>query len=165
MRESPPVEDDRDERRLSDEQEAALAPVLDEVIPPTEDGRLPGAGQLDVGRYVSQALRATPDMEPVIVRGLASLERLAGARSPRGFAALAKNERLAVIGEVLSEEPMFLGMLMFHTYVGYYRHPRVAAALGLAARPPHPAGYPVEPSDLATLLAPVRRRGKLYRES
>lgn len=159
------MKDDRSERRLSEEQEHALAPVLDEVIPPSEDGRLPGAGQLGVARYVSRALRSTSDMEPVIVRGLAALERVAGQRSPRGFAALARDERLAVLGEVLSEEPMFLGMLMFHTYVGYYLDPRVAAVLGLAARPPHPDGYPVEPSDLATLLEPVRRRGKLYRES
>ncbi len=158
------MEDDRGERCLSDEQEHALSPLLDEVIPPSEDGRLPGAGQLGVARYVSQALRSTPDMEPVIVRGLAALERLAGQRSPRGFAALAQDERLAVLGEVLADEPMFLGMLMFHTYVGYYQEPRVAAVLGLAARPPHPAGYPVAPSDLVTLLEPVRRRGKLYRE-
>jgi hypothetical protein len=87
--------------------------------------------------------------------------RLCGAR---GFAALTPDERLATLGEVLAEEPMFLGMLMFHTYVGYYREPRVVTALGLGTRAPHPDGYPVPPSDLATLLAPVRGRGRLYRE-
>jgi hypothetical protein len=158
------VHDDRGDRRLSDAQERALAPVLDEVIPAREDGRVPGAGELGVARYVSQALRLTPDMEPVIVRGLAAVERLASARSPRGFAALGRDERLALIGEVLAEEPMFLGMLMFHAYVGYYRDARVADALGLPARAPHPAGYPVEASDLGALLEPVRRRGRLYRE-
>lgn len=158
------MQDAPGERRLSDAQERALTPVLDEVIPPTDDGRLPGAGALGVARYVSHALGATPDMEAVIVRGLAALERIAGRQSPHGFAALGKDERMAALGEVLAEEPMFLGMVMFHTYVGYYRDPRVAAALGLAARPPHPEGFPVEPSDLATLLEPVRRRGKLYRE-
>jgi hypothetical protein len=157
------VENDRGERYLSDEQEQALAPVLDEVIPPTADGGRAGAGGLGVARYVSQALPSTPDMAPVIVRGLASLTRLAGQRTPGGFAALGKDERLAVLGDVLAEEPMFLGMLMFHTYVGYYRDPRVATAIGLTGRAPHPAGYAVGPSDLATLLAPVRSRGKLYR--
>jgi hypothetical protein len=158
------VDVDRLERRLSDAQEAALAPVLDEVIPPREDGRVPGAGALGVARYVSRAVGFTPDMEPVIVRGLAVVERIAKARDPRGFAALAHEDRLAVIGEVLAEEPMFLGMLMFHAYVGYYRDARVLGTLGFAARAPHPVGYPVEPSDLATLLEPVRRRGRLYRE-
>ena len=156
---------DRLERRLSDAQEEALAPVLDEVIPAREDGRVPGAGALGVAHYVSRAVGFTPDMEPVIVRGLAALERIARARDPRGFSALSHDDRLAVIGEVLAEEPMFLGMLMFHAYVGYYRDTRVLGALGFAARAPHPEGYPVEPSDLATLLEPVRRRGRLYRES
>jgi hypothetical protein len=159
------VEDERSERRLSAQQEHALAPVLDEVIPPHDDGKLPGAGQLGVAHYVSRALGSTPDMEAVIVRGLTILERLAGARNPGGFGALARDERLGVLGEVLAEEPMFLGMLMFHTYVGYYRNPRVAALLGLGTRAPHPTGYPVPPSDLATLLEPVRRRGKVYRDS
>jgi hypothetical protein len=158
------VDVNRLERRLSDAQEEALAPVLDEVIPPREDGRVPGAGALGVARWVSCALGLTPDMEPVIVRGLAALERIAKARDPRGLAVLARDDRLAVIGEVLAEEPMFLGMLMFHAYVGYYRDARVLGALGFAARAPHPAGYAVEPSDLATLLQPVRRRGRLYRE-
>jgi hypothetical protein len=158
------VDVDRLERRLSDAQEEALAPVLDEVIPPREDGRVPGAGALGVARYVSRAVGFTPDMEPVIVRGLAILERVAQARDARGFVVLSHDDRLAVIGEVLAEEPMFLGMLMFHAYVGYYRDARVLGALGFAPRAPHPAGYPVEPSDLATLLEPVRQRGRLYRE-
>jgi hypothetical protein len=159
------VDVDRLERRLSDAQEAALAPVLDEVIPPREEGRVPGAGELGVAGYVSRALGLTPDMEGVIVHGLAILERVAKARDPRGFGALSKDERLAVLGEVLAEEPMFLGMLMFHAYVGYYRDARVLGALGFAARAPHPAGYPVAPTDLATLIEPVRRRGRLYREA
>lgn len=155
---------DRLERRLSDAQEDALAPVLDEVIPPREDGRVPGAGALGVAGHVSRSIGFTPDMEPVIVRGLAILERVAKARDARGFAVLSSDDRLAVIGEVLAEEPMFLGMLMFHAYVGYYRDARVLGALGFARRAPHPAGYPVEPSDLATLLEPVRQRSRLYRE-
>jgi hypothetical protein len=38
----------------------------------------------------------------------------------------------------------------------------VLTALGLEARPPHPAGYAIEPNDLS-LLDPVRRRAELYR--
>jgi hypothetical protein len=159
------VTDDRREHRLSEELERALTPVLDEVIPPSDDGRLPGAGQLGLARYVSQALHGTPDMEPPIVQGLSRLVHLAHERDPRGFSALSKDEKLAVLGDVMSAEPMFLGMLMFHTYVGYYQDARVAAALGMAPRAPHPDGYAVAPSDLTTMLEPVRRRGRLYRES
>jgi hypothetical protein len=41
----------------------------------------------------------------------------------------------------------------------------VVAALGLAARPPHPEGYPLEQPDLDALLAPVRERAKHYRDA
>jgi hypothetical protein len=50
-----------------------------------------------------------------------------------------------------------------HTYAGYYQHPRVMSALGLAPRPPHPLGYEMGADDLS-LLDPVRRRAKMYRE-
>ena len=152
-----------DRGRFTPAEERLLAPVLDEIIPPSADGRLPGAGALGLARHVSRALGATPDMEAVIVRGLAALERLAAEKHPEGLAALPRDQRLTVLGDVLSVEPMFLGMLMFHTYVGYYQEPRVMAALGLVSRAPHPGGHPVEPTDLATLLEPVRRRGPLYR--
>jgi len=54
---------------------------------------------------------------------------------------------------------------VFQTYCVYYQHPRVIAGLGLAVRPPHPEGYPLEQPDLETLLAPVRERRKLYRDA
>ena len=53
--------------------------------------------------------------------------------------------------------------LIFHTYMGYYQDGRVMEALGLEARPPFPLGYELEPGDLS-LLDPVRRRPKLFRE-
>jgi len=54
--------------------------------------------------------------------------------------------------------------LMFHAYIGYYQHPRVIEGLDLPPRPPHPKGYEMAPNDLS-LLEPVRKRGKAYRES
>ena len=44
---------------FSEAQERALACVLDEIIPPSEDGRFPGAGELGLVSYVrKQALEA-----------------------------------------------------------------------------------------------------------
>jgi hypothetical protein len=57
-----------------------------------------------------------------------------------------------------------VGGLVFQAYCAYYQHPRVIAALGLAVRPPHPDGYALEQPDLDALLAPVRERGRRYRE-
>jgi hypothetical protein len=79
-------------------------------------------------------------------------------RHDRHFVALARPDRQAL----LAEQP-FVFPLMLHTFVGYYQTPRVVEALGLEARPPHPQGYAMEPNDLS-LLDPVRRRPRLYRE-
>jgi hypothetical protein len=68
-----------------------------------------------------------------------------------------------VLNEIATTEPGFLPGLIFHTYAGYYQNGRVMEALGLEPRPPHPAGYEMEPGDL-TLLEAVRRRPRMYRE-
>jgi len=53
-------------------------------------------------------------------------------------------------------------MLMLYTFGCYYKHPRVLAHYGLEARPPHPKGYEVPPTDWS-LLDPVRKRGPIHR--
>ena len=148
---------------FSRDQETALSGVLDEIIPPSDDGSLPGAGELGLVRYIEQAVRRTPELEPVIARGLAALDVLASRRDSRDFAALSKPDKVEVMNELAATEQAFLPGLIFHTYVGYYLNDRVIEALGREPRPPHPKGYDMEASDL-TLLDDVRRRPKLYRE-
>jgi hypothetical protein len=142
--------------------ERALASVLDEIIPPSDDGRLPGAGELGVVRYIENVVQKTPDLGPVIAKGLSALDDFAVRRGSQGFAALARREKREVLNELATSEPAFLPTLIFHTYAGYYQHDRVFEALGLEPRPPHPKGYEMEPNDL-TLLTPVRQRGKRER--
>jgi hypothetical protein len=134
-----------------------LASVLDEIIPPRPDGRLPGAGQLGIADYIDAALRKVPEMKSMIVQGLADVDALARRRHGSGFAALSREEKVQLLNE-----QGFVLPLTFHAYTGYYQDARVVAALGLEARPPHPKGYHMEPTDLA-LLDPVRQRPKTYR--
>ncbi len=141
----------------------ALSGVLDEIIPPSDDGRLPGAGELGLVNYIEEVAQSAPELEPVLARGLEALDALANRRDPRGFAALSKSDRAEVMNELAATEPAFLPGLIFHTYVGYYLNGRVIEALGLEARPPHPKGYEMESGDL-TLLDAVRQRPKLYRQ-
>ncbi|MEE2703600.1 MAG: gluconate 2-dehydrogenase subunit 3 family protein [Myxococcota bacterium] len=140
-------------------QERALACVLDEIIPPSEDGRFPGAGELGLVSYVGE--RAA-DLVPMIVQGLSSLDELASGRGAADFAALPRGERRGVLEELTAREAGFLPLLLFHTFSGYYQQPPVLEALGLEARPPFPEGHEVEPNDHA-LLDPVRERGPVYR--
>ncbi len=147
---------------FSPDEERALASVLDEIIPPRSDGKLPGAGELGLARYIEQAVQQSLDLGRAIAQGLAALDDLAGLRGARDFAALSSQDRLEVLNEIATTEPGFLPGLIFHTYAGYYQDGRVMEALGLEPRPPHPEGYEMEPNDL-TLLDPVRQRSRLYR--
>jgi len=148
---------------FSPDEERALSSVLDEIIPPRSDGKLPGAGELGLARYVEQALRQSPDLGRAIAQGLAALDDLAGRRGAQGFAALSSQDKLEVLNEIATAQPGFLPGLIFHTYAGYYQDARVMEALGLEPRPPHPDGYEMEPCDLS-LLEAVRRRPRMYRE-
>ncbi len=135
-----------------------LASVLDEVIPPSGDGQLPGAGEIGVAGYIDEALRRLPELRAVIADGLAAVNDLARQQGAADFAALARADKV----QLLSQQG-FMFPLTLHAFIGYYQDPRVAQRLGLAPRPPHPQGYEMEPNDLS-LLEPVRRRRKMYRE-
>jgi hypothetical protein len=140
-----------------------LALVLDELIPPSDDGRLPGAGALGVAADVDAQAKATPGLCDVIAGGLTAIDGLSRARNAGGFAALSRTERVAVLHELEAADPVFVPTLMMLTYVGYYGNDRVVAALKPETHAPHPHGYDVAPDDLS-LLDPVRARGKLYRD-
>jgi hypothetical protein len=151
------------ETRFSADDERALSSVLNEIIPPGGTRKLPGAGDLGLAGFVAEFVRTMPVLRPVIEQGLATLARLSGSRDSRGFATLSRQDRLAVLDELAAADQAFLPTLTFVAYAGYYRNPRVVAALGLEPRAPHPKGYEMEPNDL-TLLDRVRQRPKMYRE-
>jgi hypothetical protein len=143
----------------TEDQERGLAALLDTLIPPSADGRLPGAGEVGVARAVAQR---APTLGPMVVQALAILDELAAARGARDFAALAATERPAVLQAWSEAHPLLLPALIFHGYAAYYGERRVVEALGLEHRPPFPQGYPLEPTDPSRLDA-MRRRKRMYR--
>jgi hypothetical protein len=148
--------------RLSDDQRRALAPVLDGFIPSSDDGLLPGAGQLGLAGDVDEALLRDPALHAQVVTSLVALDELARRRGAASFTALAGEAQGEVMTELSCSEGAFPPMLLLYTFGCYYKHPRILAHYGLEARPPHPKGYEVAPTDLS-LLDPVRRRGSIYR--
>lgn len=137
----------------------ALSALLDSIIPPDPVRGLPGAGELGL----AAAIDAIPELRPVVAEALAGLDERARARGAEDFSCLDARARSAVLNDQAAAQPDLLPGLVFHTYVRYYREPRVLAALGLEPRPPHPLGYPLEQADLDALLSGVRKRGGLYR--
>jgi hypothetical protein len=151
-------------RTLGEEELGLLTQVLDEIIPRSSDGKLPGAGELGVADHIEKGLTQSPELGPLIAQGLSTVGTLARSRHPDGFAALSSEERVSVLREVEQENPAFFGILLLSTYAGYYTHRRVVEQLGLRPHP-QPDGYDLEPGDLDTLLQKVRERSeKLYRE-
>jgi hypothetical protein len=145
---------------LDPEQTAILTSVLDALIPPSGDGRLPGAGELGLAAEIERRMGESPALRPAVVQGLAAVERIAAERGGAGFGALPPDARRAVLDEAATAEPAFLPGLLFQTYLAYYQEGRVLEGLGLEPRPPFPGGYEMEPLD-ETLLSAVRRRGPL----
>jgi Gluconate 2-dehydrogenase subunit 3 len=151
-----------DDMGFTGDQRRAIDRVLDEIIPPSHDGRMPGAGQLGLAGYVDRALRSMPELRAMFVESVSGLDTIAGRRHARRFADLAAPEQAEVINEHASSEHAFPPILVLHAYSGYYQHARVLEALGLGASPPHPKGYVMQPNDLS-LLDPVRQRAPMYR--
>jgi hypothetical protein len=147
---------------LSALHEHILATLIDEAVPPSDDGRLPGAAALGLRAHVVRTAEETPMLRPVLEYGLSAIADLAAKRNPAGFASLSRAEAKAVVDEFAASDQFFLPAFLFLVYSGYYREPRVVEALGLEARAPHPEGYPMEPDDWS-LLDPVRRRPRTSR--
>lgn len=147
-------------RTLTDVQHAILDAVLNLIVPPSADGRMPGAAEVGVPAYL---FAEAPDALPVLREELAELERRARARFARGFAALEERERQTLVEELRAQQPSFMSRLAMETLACYYQHDRVLEGLGLEARPPYPKGHQVVQGDLS-LLEPVRARGKIYRD-
>ncbi len=146
---------------LTPVQRVNLDIVLDMIVPPSADGRMPGAAEVGVPAYL---VAEAPDALPPLCRELEELERRSLERFARGFAELPQRERKSLIEAMRAQEPSFMSRLAMETLACYYQHDRVLGGLGLEARPPYPKGYQVVPGDLS-LLEPVRARGKIYRDA
>jgi hypothetical protein len=148
---------------LSDAERQDLSSVLDQLIPQSEDGRLPAAGEVGLASHIEQVVADTPELMPLIRAGLEIVASLARARGAERIRDLNGAARAEIFVELTTTQPGLLPVLTFHTFVGYYQHPQVIEALGLEARPPYPKGYEMGPDD-PTLLDAVRGRAGPLRE-
>lgn len=144
------------------DQTQTLTSALDAIIPRSDDGRMPGAGELGLASVVGELAEAHPELHALVVEGIAHLDGCARARHAPAFRTLGRETQVAVLEECARKLPGFVAELTRHTYGAYYQDPRVVRAIGLDPRPPFPRGHPMPPVDLS-LLDPVRRRGHMYR--
>jgi hypothetical protein len=146
---------------LSPAQGATLECVLDLIVPPSADRRMPGATEVGVPAY----LRAhCAEALPILREELDRLEAQAQTGFGQPFAVIGAVDRQVLVDAMRAQEPDFMSRLALETVTCYYQHDRVLAALGMDVRSPAPQGFKVISGDLM-LLAPVRKRGMIYRDA
>jgi hypothetical protein len=145
---------------LSEEHRNIVTPLLNTLVPPGEESGLPGAGDLDFPGYLREL---GMEMVPLIEQGLQAFVELAQSRNTGDLSELSADDRLALVTEFEKTQPNHFQLLLSQVYSFYYQDDKVKEALGMEPGPPFPKGNTVEPGDLS-LLDPVRKRGKIYRE-
>jgi hypothetical protein len=145
-----------------------LKNLLDEIIPASPDGRLPGAGALGIVDFLKQQVKKISSLDKLFSQGLAKGTALLKMRSGnKKLEELPAKERIRLVKELEKSEPDFFAALIRNTYMGYYTNPTVPPYFGLSDKPPQPNGYemlPDDPKELDKLIEPVRKRGKCFRE-
>lgn len=137
---------------LNDEQRKKLRYLLDALIPASQDGHMPSAGELDLIAYLKDT---AVDFLPVLLTILNELDEEFLADTPVGHhqAALALSH----------DSPARFQELIYQVYALYYQSPAVLKGIGITAGPPFPRGNSVESGDLS-LLDPVLAIPKRYRQ-
>jgi len=150
----------------SESRRALLNRILDEIIPASDDSRIPSAGTLGVANFLEARTKVTPGLAEQINRGLDRAVTLA-ERKGGMFEDLSSDDRRQLVADLETLEPDFFSALLCHTYMGYYTEPSVPPQFGLTKTAPQPDGYDVADENvekLESLVKPVKVRGRCYRE-
>ena len=134
-----------------------LDAILDQLIPANPDKGIPAAGDFGTGDFLTETAHRDEDLRTA----LATLLKRAGELADGGVTP-------TVVRQLEAELPADFLKLLTMTYMGYYSRPEIRGFVGVGVHPVHPEGYVVasETSELLdALTAPVRARGKAYRDT
>lgn len=134
---------------------AFLRAILNLVIPP--EGRMPGAGDLDLWPSVEASLAQNPAVLAGFTAALQGVRQAAIEQDPGGLAALSPSAAAEVVRVSLAAHPDIMPALSRLTAMAYYQQPAVLVALGEPARPPFPEGFELEPISPQWLAVLERR--------
>ena len=142
---------------LTTAEERTLACVAGLMIPASTAHRVPGADDPEI---LADIVRSLGRDGAAVRAALVRLDTLAGGC----FADLAALRQEEVAATFRAEGGATLAALTRSILLCYYRDDRVMRALDMEVRPPFPKGHTVEQGDWS-LLDPVRRRAKLWRDA
>lgn len=143
---------------LSDSQVACLACIAGHMIPASSEFGVPAAND----PVILQDILSIIDHRDhgAVVSLLASVDDAAGG----SLCAVGTADQAALLARLRADRPGFFAVIESIVARAYYRDARVLASIGMENRPPFPKGYTIEQGDWS-LLEPVGRRGKIYREA
>ena len=147
---------------FTDGERRTLLALVGAVIPASAEYATPAA---DDAAIAADILATARPYHATVSGALKRLESIAEQRLDRRYADLDAATRAALVSELSRGRSRFAGVatLVTITVQCYYRDDRVMQSLGMEPRSPHPAGFDVPDGDWS-LLEPVRRRGRLYKE-
>jgi len=125
------------------EESTILDALADTIVPASEDGVMPSAGELDVAGYVANNAADFLTELGEILDGFDA-----------GFAEQTLAVRVDQVKALSEAQPEAFQRLLAEVYGCYYQDARVLEGIGVNPGPPFPRGNTVEPGDLS-LLDPV----------
>ena len=125
------------------EEREILGALADTLLPASEDGVMPSAGELDIAGYVA---RNAADFLPELGEIVAAFDAAFADEPPA-----TRDERVRAFSEA---RPESFQRLLAEVYGCYYQDARVLEGIGAGTGPPFPRGNTVEAGDLS-LLDPV----------
>ncbi len=141
-----------------EQERETLLSLLDIIIPPSEDGRLPGADAVGFIEYMYKE-----NLDAWIMAGVQSIHEEALGRYGAAFHNLEESLKMRIIEALRTRLFRFFSQLTMAVIKCYYQDDRVLLAIGAEPRAPFPLGFSLPDGDL-TLLDEVYERGKIYRD-
>ncbi len=146
---------------FNDNERRTLLALVGAVIPASAKHAVPGADDPAIAADI--VATATPHHK-TIAAALRHLESMAEQRFHTGYADLDPVSRARLARQLTRSRFAGVGTLVTITAQCYYRDDRVMRSLDMEARPPFPQGFDIPQGDWS-LLDPVKRRGRIYKDA
>jgi len=148
-----------DERKL-------LKLILQEIIPASEDGKIPSSGLDSVINYLENKVKENLNFKNLFNDGILRVNDFLISTETH-INSIDSKEVNFVLKKIENEKPIFFKEFLRQVYMGYYSQPSIRQFFGVSSHPPHPNGYEVpeeEPDFVENLVEPVKKRGICYRQ-
>ena len=131
------------------------------MSPASTEYGLPGGDDQKI--FDNILVAAQVDLQ-LLEKGLSKLDDLSRAHHKKEFLSLDDQMRSNIISSFLASSAIYVDVISNLILQCYYRDDRVMNSLGMELQSPFPSGYEVDQSDWS-LLEPVRKKDKIYRDS